>query len=96
MYMDASLGTDPGGGIYDCNLKLWKVFSIGLSRGDHANYSLQSFRGSLSYLIWDVQNDHASYLSTFGPNYKGGWRSSSTPRSCIITGTSRAIRRRQV
>ena len=72
MYMDTSLGQTLAVDIYDCNLKLWKVFSIGLSRGDHANYSLQSFGGSLSYLIRDVQNDHASYLSTFGPNYKGG------------------------
>jgi hypothetical protein len=93
MYMDNSLGQSLAEDIYESNLKLWKVFSIGLSRGDKANYGLQSFGGGLTYLIWDVQNDHPSYLSTFGSNSRAACRSGSTPRSRIITRTSRAIRR---
>jgi hypothetical protein len=94
MYMDASLGTDPGGGIYDCNLKLWKVFSIGLFRGDHANYSLQSFGGGLSYLILDVPRAITRVNSELSdPTTRAAWRSCSTPRFRIITRFSRATRR---
>jgi hypothetical protein len=35
MYMDNSLGQSLAEDIYESNLKLWKVFSIGLSRGDN-------------------------------------------------------------
>jgi hypothetical protein len=46
---------------------------VGLARGDHGPvYGNVTGGGGIIENFWDVQNDHVSYVSSYGPDYKGG------------------------
>jgi hypothetical protein len=73
MYVDTATGQTLAEDLYDSNLKLWKVVWVGLARGDHGPvYGNVTGGGGIIENFWDVQNDHVSYVTTYGPDYKGG------------------------
>jgi len=51
--------------IYDSNLRLWKIVWISLEPNELDNYGEQMNVGGFAYMFWDIQNDHASYVTNF-------------------------------
>jgi uncharacterized protein DUF1329 len=51
--------------IYDANMKLWKIVWMSLEPNQLDHYGEQMNAGGFAYIYWDIQNDHASYVSNF-------------------------------
>ncbi|MGA2411441.1 MAG: DUF1329 domain-containing protein [Candidatus Binataceae bacterium] len=67
-YIDKQYYSNLAEDIYDSNLKLWKVMWVGQSPAQFDSYGEQSGLCGIVEDYWDVQNDHVSYITGFGPN----------------------------
>lgn len=67
MYVDKQYYDTLAEDIYDANMKLWKVVWVGLSPGQFDNYGDQMGFCGIVENYWDMQNDHVSYITGFGP-----------------------------
>src|SRR5262249_24379338 len=63
MYVDKQYFQTLHEDIYDSNMKLWKIYFAVFAPASFRNYSPQMGLGSVMIEVFDVQNDHASYLT---------------------------------
>jgi hypothetical protein len=64
-YIDKQYYANMAEDIYDSNMKLWKVVWVGLTPGELDNYGEQFGVCGIIENYWDVQNEHASYVTTY-------------------------------
>jgi hypothetical protein len=67
-YVDKQYYGNVAEDIYDSNMKLWKVVWTAGAPAQLDNYGEQSGACGIVEIYWDVQNDHASYISSFNPS----------------------------
>jgi Protein of unknown function (DUF1329) len=67
MYVDKQYYDTLAEDIYDANMKLWKVVWVGLSPTQFDTYGEQMGFCGIVETYWDMQNDHVSYITGFGP-----------------------------
>jgi hypothetical protein len=67
MYTDKQYYVPLAEDVYDANMKLWKVVWVGQSPGIFDKYGDQLGTCGIVENYWDVQNDHVSYITGFGP-----------------------------
>ena len=65
MYVDKQYYQTLHEDIFDSNMKLWKIYYIVLTPATFRSYSPQMGIGGGMVEVWDVQNDHASYLTSY-------------------------------
>jgi hypothetical protein len=70
MYIDKQYYQTLAEDLYDSNMKLWKVQTVGLMPGPFDTYGDQFGGGGIIETYWDVQNDHVSYVTSINPNGK--------------------------
>ena len=70
MYVDKQYYQTLHEDIYDANMKLWKIYFAVFAPAPFRNYSTQMGLGSVMIEVFDVQNDHASYLTGFNKSGK--------------------------
>jgi hypothetical protein len=66
-YVDKQYYGNVAEDIYDSNMKLWKVVFVGSTPNKLDNYGEQPGACGIVEFYWDVQNDHASYITSFNP-----------------------------
>jgi len=66
MYVDKQYYQTLAEDIYDSNMKLWKVVTVGLASGPFVNYGDQMGFAGIIETYWDIQNDHVSYITSVG------------------------------
>lgn len=69
MYIDKQYYQTLSQDIYDSNMKLWKVMVEAGAQSEYEKYGQQPNFGGIIETYWDLQNEHASYVTTFN---KGG------------------------
>jgi hypothetical protein len=67
-YVDKQYYGNVAEDIYDSNMKLWKVVWTAGEPAAFDNYSMQPGFCGIVETYWDVQNDHASYITSFNPS----------------------------
>jgi hypothetical protein len=70
MYVDKQYYQTLHEDIYDSNMKLWKIYFATFAPAPFRHYSDQMGLGSVMIEVFDVQNDHASYLTGFNKSGK--------------------------
>ncbi|MGH8012208.1 MAG: DUF1329 domain-containing protein [Candidatus Binataceae bacterium] len=70
MYVDSHFDYANWIDVYDSNLKLWKLF-WSLPRAANVPEIGHITTNSTSGVAWDIQNDHATYISTVDPDGVG-------------------------
>jgi len=70
MYVDKQYFQTLHEDIYDANMKLWKIYFAVFAPASFRNYSTQMGLAGVMIEVFDVQNDHASYLTGFNKSGK--------------------------
>jgi len=79
MYVDSVYHYASWLDIFDSNLKHWKVMWWGARAEDVAPFGHVN-TNSVTAAVWDVQNDHATYLSTYDSNGVGPYFNQGAPK----------------
>jgi hypothetical protein len=66
-YVDKEYYSNLAEDVYDSNMKLWKVVTVSQTPAKFDNYGEQPGFCGIVETYWDVQNDHASYITSFNP-----------------------------
>jgi Protein of unknown function (DUF1329) len=69
-YIDKQYYDNLAEDIYDSNMKLWKVMMVAFSPTTYDTFGEQMGFCGIVEDYWDVQNDHVSYITGFGPKGK--------------------------
>jgi hypothetical protein len=99
MYVDKQYYQTLHEDIFDANLKLWKVYFAVFAPAPFRSYSMQMGLGGVMIEVFDVQNDHASYLTSFNktgkvPLYDDQLpnRYDDVPKYCTASGLQQVLR----